>query len=79
MDNGFKTYTVRYHHDGAEWGLEIPARNYQDARARLSKLACATVDGEVEFVAPAAIGPFVPVYTTLRNAIARIFPSNEAN
>lgn len=36
--------------DGAEWSLQLPARDYDDAKARLSRLAYANVDGELILV-----------------------------
>src|SRR3546814_2239660 len=32
-----KTFLVRYNHDGAEWGLELPARDIEDAKVRISR------------------------------------------
>jgi len=64
----FNTYLVSYRHDGAEWNLELKAASIQDARARLSKLSLARVDGELIATIPASAGWFAKAWVVLRNA-----------
>lgn len=45
--NEFKTYLFSYNHNGKRWGFELPATSQDDARVRLSKIACAKLDGEL--------------------------------
>lgn len=48
LDNGeFKRYLFEYRHEGAEWALEIQARDIEDARERLKQLPWAQYQGEV--------------------------------
>ena len=68
----FKTFAVRYRHDGAEWGFELPARDLQDAKARLARLAYASVDGELVLTLPAATGPLAATVAALRNVFCRL-------
>ena len=61
----FNQYLFEYRHEGAEWAIQIPATNAEDAHARLKKLPWAEYRGEVQMV--------IPVPTTfLGNIIARI-------
>lgn len=70
VNESYKTFAIRYRHDGSEWGLQLPARDLEDARARLAKLSYATIDGELVMTLPAATGPLAMLLTTLRNVIA---------
>ena len=72
IDDKFRTYLIRYRHDGAEWSIELPARSYEDAKARLGKLAYANVDGELIFKLPAGTGLLAAIITTIRNAGRRL-------
>lgn len=67
-----KSFLVTYRHDGAEWALELKAKSAEDARARLGKLAYATVDGELVAKVPATLGPFATAVMVLRNSFARL-------
>ena len=69
----YKTFLVSYHHNGADWLLELKARDAEDARARLRVLPLARIDGELIAKVPASLGPAVPVATILRNAFVRLF------
>ena len=42
-----RTYLVSYDHEGSRWNIELKARDIADARARLSQLGQATLDGEL--------------------------------
>lgn len=67
-DDTNKTFVVRYQHDGAEWGLRLLARDYDDAKARLLRLPYARIDGELMATMPATTGPLVVLFTGLQNA-----------
>ena len=67
----FKTYLVSYHHEGAQWNLELPARSYEDARARLEKLPLARIDGELVMSIPASLGFIARLTAAFRNALRR--------
>jgi hypothetical protein len=68
----YKTFLVSYRYNGAEWGIQLPARNLQDAQARLSSLAWATVDGELVMTLPASLGPLAAFAAACRNAVRRL-------
>ena len=51
----FTTYLFSYHHNGARWGIEIPATSPEDAKARLSKIALAKFDGELVMTIPVPV------------------------
>ncbi len=72
MDETYKTFLVSYRHEGEQWNLKLPARDLSDARARLSRLAFAQVDGEIVMSVPAAIGPLAVVVAAVRNALYRL-------
>jgi hypothetical protein len=65
----YKTFAVRYRYDGAEWGFQLPARDLQDAKARLARLSYATIDGELVMTLPATTGPLAAIVTALRNVL----------
>lgn len=67
-----KTFVVHYQHDGKTWGLDLPARDLSDAKARLARLAWANVEGELKLKVPASFGPFVLFAVWLRNALHRL-------
>jgi len=69
MEQGFKNFLVRYNYDGAQWGLSIPARDYDDAKARLARLAYATIDGEHVMTLPASTGPLAASIAAARNTL----------
>lgn len=43
----FKRYLFEYRHEGAEWALEILARDADDARERIKRIPWAQYQGEV--------------------------------
>ena len=63
-----QTHLFSYRHDGKLWELEIPARDAEDARQRIGKLAYATYDGVLVAKVPAALGPLAVLATWVRNA-----------
>ena len=63
-----QTHLFSYRHDGKLWGLEIQARDAEDARQRIGKLAYATYDGVLVMKVPAAMGPLAILAAWLRNA-----------
>lgn len=42
-----KRYLFEYRHEGAEWALELHARDLDDAKARLAALPWAEYKGEI--------------------------------
>ena len=73
IEGGNKTFLIRYRHDGAEWGLQLPARDFDDAKARLARLSFATVDGELVMSLPASTGPLAAILVACRNAVDWLF------
>lgn len=73
IDDQYKTFVVHYRYDGAEWGIQIPARSFEDAEARLARLAYGTVKGEVVMTLPGSTGPLAVIVTKLRNALYSLF------
>ena len=67
--DGFKTYLFSYSHEGAEWCLEIKARDMQDAKARLARLPFARYDGELYAVIPASAGWLARLIVFVRNRL----------
>ena len=45
--DGYKKYLFDYRYGGAEWGIEIEAKDPQEARERLNALAWARYQGEI--------------------------------
>ena len=43
----FKRYLFEYRHEGAEWALEVRARDLDDAKARLAALPWSQFRGEI--------------------------------
>ncbi len=71
-EDSLKTYLASYRHDGARWVLEIKARDAEDAKARLSRLAFAQIDGELVAKVPATLGPLAKVAVAVRNGFVRL-------
>ena len=67
-----KTHLFTYNHDGAHWSVEIKARDADDARARIGKLAYATYDGVLIANLPALTGPLAPLLCKI-NGLVRHF------
>jgi hypothetical protein len=65
--SGYKTHLFTYRHDGAEWTLEIKARDIRDAKERLKALPLARYDGELITKVPASLGPLMQMAVWLRN------------
>lgn len=47
MSDSVNRYLFEYRHEGAEWALEVRARDLDDAKARLRTLPFAQYRGEV--------------------------------
>lgn len=67
-----KTFLISYHHQGAEWVLELTALDVEDARARLRVLPLARIDGELIAKVPASLGPLPTIATFLRNGLVKL-------
>jgi len=63
-----QTHLFSYRHDGKHWELEIQARDAEDAKQRIGKLAYATYDGVLVTRLPAALGPLGKLAVWIRNA-----------
>jgi len=66
-----KPFLCSYHHDGCEWSLTVHAYDFEDARARCSKLGFLRLDGEVVARIPAKLGFFVALACQVRNFFGR--------
>lgn len=64
-----KTYLLSYQYEGAEWVIEIKAKDMQDANARRARLAFARLDGELIARIPSPTGIFARVAQFLKNAL----------
>ena len=71
LSDPLETYLFSYRHDGAEWSLEIKARDEADARARLDRIQHARFDGKLVATVPAATGAIARVYVFIRNFLAQ--------
>ena len=69
-DKQLRPYVFSYGHDGARWSIEIMAASPEDARARISKLAYASYDGELIAKLPARLGLVARVLVGVRNLFA---------
>ena len=47
MADSHRRYLFEYRHEGAEWAIEVAARDLQDAKARLQTLPRSLYKGEV--------------------------------
>ncbi|MGE5535834.1 MAG: hypothetical protein ACM3W7_09985 [Acidobacteriota bacterium] len=63
----YPTFLFTYRHDGAEWTLEVKARDLSDAKERLKALPFARYDGELIAKVPVSLGPLMKVAVWLRN------------
>lgn len=55
MTSDWKTFTCRYYHDSQWWSLDIIARDFADAEARVNKLGNLQLLGEVQMRIPARV------------------------
>ena len=67
-----KNFLATYRYEGAEWALELKARDAEDARARLASLTYATLDGELVAKVPDALGPIAIIAAAIRNSFSRL-------
>ena len=72
-DKQWPTWLVSYNLDGAQWSMEIVAKDADDARRRLAQASnWGTVDGELVATVPSWRGGFlVPIEVWIRNCFAR--------
>ena len=64
-------YLVDYDHDGRKWTLDLPARSWKDAEARLASIMMAHVAGELVCSIPASSGFFARPLVYLLNLFYR--------
>lgn len=62
-----KRFLCSYQYEGAQWNVQLHARDLADAEARLARLAWGTVDGELMAEVPASVGFWVPAWVAIRN------------
>lgn len=54
-DQKLKTYLFSYHHDGANWSFDVQAKDEEDAKSRVAKMAWAKLDGKLYAKIPAQL------------------------
>ena len=78
MNDKLLTFLFSYRHDGAEWAFEVQAESMEDAKARVSKMAYTTYDGELVCKIPAPLGLLPRTMAAMRNSLSRIFATSSA-
>lgn len=66
MSDSIKRYLFEYRHEGAEWALEIRARDLDDAKARLAAIPWAKCQGEI------VTSGSIPLGNSINNLWSRI-------
>ena len=74
--DGFRTFLFTYRHEGAEWCFEIPAKDADDAEARLAKMQYATLEGEIRVKLPARLGAVARALVVVRNLFNTAAPQD---
>lgn len=74
MASKMQTHLFSYRYDDREWEVEIKARNADEAKARLARLAFAKYDGILVATVPASLGPVALLATWIRNAATTLLP-----
>lgn len=59
-------YLCEYSYEGEKWSIEIPAESWEDAKARLKRMAYAEVIGEIQATLPVEFGLWVKLWVWLR-------------
>ena len=67
----YTTHLFSYRHNGADWTLEIKARDPRDAKERLKAMPFARYDGELIAKLPVSLGPLMRTAVWLRNVCRR--------
>jgi len=65
-DSEQKYYLCDYRYEGETWCIEIPAESWEDAKARLKRMAYAEVVGEIKATFPVQLGVWVKVLIWLK-------------
>jgi hypothetical protein len=60
-------YLCDYYYEGERWSIEIPAESWEDAKARLKRMAYAEVVGEIQSTLPVEFGLWVKLWVWLRS------------
>lgn len=63
-------YLFSYRHDGSEWMFEVEASSEADARARVAKMAYATLEGETVAKVPATLGLIPRLIVSMQNTLS---------
>ena len=66
IDRKQKYYLCDYRYEGEKWCIEIPAESWEDAKARLKRIAHADVVGEVKATVPVQPRVWTQLIETLR-------------
>lgn len=61
-----KYYTCEYSYEGRRWSIELPATSWEDAEARLKRLAYGKVLGELKAIVPYELGWLARTWVWLR-------------
>lgn len=74
MADSDRRYLFEYRHEGAEWALELVARDVNDAKARLAALPFAAFMGEIATSGPipALTVPSLPRESLRASAMLRL-------
>lgn len=68
-DSEHKYYTCEYSYEGERWAIEIAAASWEDAEARLKRLAHGKVKGELKAIVPYKIGWLAKAWVWLRQIL----------
>lgn len=62
-----KYYLCDYQYEGESWCIEIPAESWEDAQARLKRIAYGRIAGEIKATFPVQFGFWVKLWVWLKN------------
>lgn len=65
-----KYYLCEYSFEGDRYSLEIPAKSWKEAEAKLRRIAYGHISGEIKAVIPVQIGWLAKVIVSLKNALS---------
>ena len=70
-EEDYKFFLFRYHFEGHDWELTVPARTYDEARERMKLMPYARYDGLIDLNAPEVAHP--NFFERLRTAFSILF------
>lgn len=53
VSRDFRTFIGRYEFDGAQWGVEIWARDHAEAERKMAAISSGKIDGQLMSIVPA--------------------------